>query len=72
MRKETREDELEPEGYRKDRIAVVYGKQDYMWQVYNDQRDMNYVCRNTEFACQKPATARFAMAVMMFFNAYFL
>ncbi|KAM4524009.1 alpha-1,6-mannosylglycoprotein 6-beta-N-acetylglucosaminyltransferase B-like [Odontesthes bonariensis] len=32
VRKEMREDELEPEGYRKDRIAVVYGKQDYMWQ----------------------------------------
>lgn len=32
-RAEVREEELEPETYRKDRIAVVYGKQDYMWQV---------------------------------------
>ncbi|XP_069547628.1 alpha-1,6-mannosylglycoprotein 6-beta-N-acetylglucosaminyltransferase B-like [Brachyistius frenatus] len=31
-RREVREDKLEPENYRKDRIAVVYGKQDYMWQ----------------------------------------
>uniref|UniRef100_A0A4W6BJ14 alpha-1,6-mannosyl-glycoprotein 6-beta-N-acetylglucosaminyltransferase n=1 Tax=Lates calcarifer TaxID=8187 RepID=A0A4W6BJ14_LATCA len=31
-RAEVREEELEPETYRKDRIAVVYGKQDYMWQ----------------------------------------
>ncbi|XP_060884626.1 alpha-1,6-mannosylglycoprotein 6-beta-N-acetylglucosaminyltransferase B-like [Labrus mixtus] len=31
-REGAREEELEPEGYRKDRIAVVYGKQDYMWQ----------------------------------------
>ncbi|XP_049419527.1 alpha-1,6-mannosylglycoprotein 6-beta-N-acetylglucosaminyltransferase B-like [Epinephelus fuscoguttatus] len=29
---EVREDELEPDTFRKDRIAVVYGKQDYMWQ----------------------------------------
>lgn len=28
-REEAREEELD----RKDRIAVVYGKQDYMWQV---------------------------------------
>ncbi|KAF3704509.1 Alpha-1,6-mannosylglycoprotein 6-beta-N-acetylglucosaminyltransferase B [Channa argus] len=27
-----KEEELEPEIYRKDRIAVVYGKQEYMWQ----------------------------------------
>ena len=33
VRAEVREEELEPEMYRKDRIAVVYGKQDYMWQV---------------------------------------
>lgn len=33
MREEVREEELEPNRYRKDRIAVVYGKQDYMWQV---------------------------------------
>uniref|UniRef100_A0A3B5A9L5 alpha-1,6-mannosyl-glycoprotein 6-beta-N-acetylglucosaminyltransferase n=1 Tax=Stegastes partitus TaxID=144197 RepID=A0A3B5A9L5_9TELE len=32
VRKEVREDELEPESYGKERIAVVYGKQDYMWQ----------------------------------------
>ncbi|XP_039991668.1 alpha-1,6-mannosylglycoprotein 6-beta-N-acetylglucosaminyltransferase B-like [Xiphias gladius] len=32
VRAEVREEELEPEIYRKDRIAVVYGKQDYMWQ----------------------------------------
>lgn len=32
-RQEAREEELEPDAYRKDRIAVVYGKQDYMWQV---------------------------------------
>ncbi|XP_040885175.1 alpha-1,6-mannosylglycoprotein 6-beta-N-acetylglucosaminyltransferase B-like [Toxotes jaculatrix] len=32
VREEAREEELEPETYRKDRIAVVYGKQDYMWQ----------------------------------------
>ncbi|XP_041672349.1 alpha-1,6-mannosylglycoprotein 6-beta-N-acetylglucosaminyltransferase B-like [Cheilinus undulatus] len=31
-RRELREEELEPESYRKDRIAVIYGKQDYMWQ----------------------------------------
>lgn len=31
-REEMREEELEPDGYRKDRIAVIYGKQDYMWQ----------------------------------------
>ncbi|XP_056286643.1 alpha-1,6-mannosylglycoprotein 6-beta-N-acetylglucosaminyltransferase B-like isoform X3 [Pseudoliparis swirei] len=31
-REEMREEELEPAGYRKDRIAVIYGKQDYMWQ----------------------------------------
>ncbi|XP_074519713.1 alpha-1,6-mannosylglycoprotein 6-beta-N-acetylglucosaminyltransferase B-like isoform X2 [Halichoeres trimaculatus] len=30
--KESREEELEPETYGKERIAVVYGKQDYMWQ----------------------------------------
>uniref|UniRef100_A0A8C5EGJ1 alpha-1,6-mannosyl-glycoprotein 6-beta-N-acetylglucosaminyltransferase n=1 Tax=Gouania willdenowi TaxID=441366 RepID=A0A8C5EGJ1_GOUWI len=29
---ETLEDEFQPECYKKDRIAVVYGKQDYMWQ----------------------------------------
>ncbi|KAM3591924.1 uncharacterized protein V6R79_009561 [Siganus canaliculatus] len=29
---EEREEELEAATYRKDRIAVVYGKQDYMWQ----------------------------------------
>ncbi|CAJ1080913.1 alpha-1%2C6-mannosylglycoprotein 6-beta-N-acetylglucosaminyltransferase B-like [Xyrichtys novacula] len=31
-RKEVREEELEPDSYKKDRIAVVYGKQDYMWK----------------------------------------
>ncbi|XP_031699688.1 alpha-1,6-mannosylglycoprotein 6-beta-N-acetylglucosaminyltransferase B-like isoform X1 [Anarrhichthys ocellatus] len=31
-REEVREEELEPDRYRKDRIAVIYGKQDYMWQ----------------------------------------
>ncbi|KAI3365660.1 hypothetical protein L3Q82_010734 [Scortum barcoo] len=32
MREEVMEEELEPNPYRKERIAVVYGKQDYMWQ----------------------------------------
>ncbi|XP_071397465.1 alpha-1,6-mannosylglycoprotein 6-beta-N-acetylglucosaminyltransferase B-like [Centroberyx affinis] len=32
VREEAREEELEPNTYRKDKIAVVYGKQDYMWQ----------------------------------------
>ncbi|XP_028286205.1 alpha-1,6-mannosylglycoprotein 6-beta-N-acetylglucosaminyltransferase B-like [Parambassis ranga] len=32
VKKELREDEFKPEGYKKDKIAVVYGKQDYMWQ----------------------------------------
>lgn len=32
-RTEVREEELEPETDGTDRIAVVYGKQDYMWQV---------------------------------------
>lgn len=32
-REEVREEELELDAYGKDRIAVVYGKQDYMWQV---------------------------------------
>ncbi|KAG7227783.1 hypothetical protein INR49_013577, partial [Caranx melampygus] len=32
VRAEVREEELEPGAYKKDRIAVVYGKQDYMWQ----------------------------------------
>ncbi|XP_034563930.1 alpha-1,6-mannosylglycoprotein 6-beta-N-acetylglucosaminyltransferase B-like [Notolabrus celidotus] len=31
-RKEVREEELEPDTYRKERVAVIYGKQDYMWQ----------------------------------------
>ncbi|XP_042253867.1 alpha-1,6-mannosylglycoprotein 6-beta-N-acetylglucosaminyltransferase B-like [Thunnus maccoyii] len=31
-RAEVREEELESDTYRKDKIAVVYGKQDYMWQ----------------------------------------
>lgn len=34
VRAEVREEELEPGAYKKDRIAVVYGKQDYMWQVW--------------------------------------
>lgn len=33
VRKEMREEELEPDAHRKNNIAVVYGKQDYMWQV---------------------------------------
>lgn len=33
VKQEAREEELEADTYRKDRIAVVYGKQDYMWQV---------------------------------------
>ncbi|XP_068162098.1 alpha-1,6-mannosylglycoprotein 6-beta-N-acetylglucosaminyltransferase B-like [Antennarius striatus] len=32
VRKEVREEELETDAYKKDRMAVVYGKQDYMWQ----------------------------------------
>ncbi|XP_024140082.1 alpha-1,6-mannosylglycoprotein 6-beta-N-acetylglucosaminyltransferase B isoform X2 [Oryzias melastigma] len=32
LRMEPTKDGLEPETYRKERIAVVYGKQDYMWQ----------------------------------------
>ncbi|KAM9716824.1 alpha-1,6-mannosylglycoprotein 6-beta-N-acetylglucosaminyltransferase B-like [Menidia menidia] len=32
VRKDSGEDELESVGNRKDRIAVVYGKQDHMWQ----------------------------------------
>ena len=36
-RADVREEELEPETYRKDRMAVVYGKQDYMWQVPSPQ-----------------------------------
>lgn len=32
-RAEVREEELESDTYRKEKIAVVYGKQDYMWQV---------------------------------------
>ncbi|XP_045924768.1 alpha-1,6-mannosylglycoprotein 6-beta-N-acetylglucosaminyltransferase B-like isoform X3 [Micropterus dolomieu] len=32
VRGKVREEELEPDTYRKERIAVVYGKQDYMWQ----------------------------------------
>lgn len=30
--------ELEPVSYKKDRIAVVYGKQDYMWQVWGPKK----------------------------------
>lgn len=33
VREDVREEELEPDTSRKERIAVVYGKQDYMWQV---------------------------------------
>uniref|UniRef100_H2LSD8 alpha-1,6-mannosyl-glycoprotein 6-beta-N-acetylglucosaminyltransferase n=2 Tax=Oryzias latipes TaxID=8090 RepID=H2LSD8_ORYLA len=32
LKTEKSKDRLEPESYRKERIAVVYGKQDYMWQ----------------------------------------
>ncbi|XP_026172096.1 alpha-1,6-mannosylglycoprotein 6-beta-N-acetylglucosaminyltransferase B-like [Mastacembelus armatus] len=32
VREELREEELEPDTYKKDRIAVVYGKEEYMWQ----------------------------------------
>ncbi|XP_035521951.1 alpha-1,6-mannosylglycoprotein 6-beta-N-acetylglucosaminyltransferase B-like [Morone saxatilis] len=32
VREAVREEELESDTYRKDRIAVIYGKQDYMWQ----------------------------------------
>lgn len=30
-----REEELEPHRSSKDKIAVVYGKQEYMWEVIN-------------------------------------
>lgn len=30
---EARDEELEADDNKKDRIAVVYGKQEYMWQV---------------------------------------
>lgn len=30
---EVREEELESAAIRKEKIAVVYGKQDYMWEV---------------------------------------
>lgn len=33
VEQEEREEEVEPGPYRKDNTAVVYGKQDYMWQV---------------------------------------
>ncbi|CAN9509116.1 unnamed protein product [Ophioblennius macclurei] len=36
LRNEVGEDELEPESYKKDKIAVIYGKQDYMWQGKSD------------------------------------
>ncbi|XP_038156877.1 alpha-1,6-mannosylglycoprotein 6-beta-N-acetylglucosaminyltransferase B-like [Cyprinodon tularosa] len=32
VKKELRGDELKPESYKKEKIAVVYGKQEYMWQ----------------------------------------
>ncbi|XP_047233478.1 alpha-1,6-mannosylglycoprotein 6-beta-N-acetylglucosaminyltransferase B-like isoform X3 [Girardinichthys multiradiatus] len=32
VKKEVRDGGLKPESYKKDRIAVVYGKQEYMWQ----------------------------------------
>uniref|UniRef100_A0A3Q3ID74 alpha-1,6-mannosyl-glycoprotein 6-beta-N-acetylglucosaminyltransferase n=1 Tax=Monopterus albus TaxID=43700 RepID=A0A3Q3ID74_MONAL len=35
-----REEEREPDAYRKDRIAVVYGKQDYMWQGKSEYVDV--------------------------------
>ena len=31
--KDVKEEELESDANRKNRIAVVYGKQDYMWKV---------------------------------------
>lgn len=33
VREDAREEELEADAHRKDKIAVVYGKQDYMWKV---------------------------------------
>uniref|UniRef100_A0A667XLT9 alpha-1,6-mannosyl-glycoprotein 6-beta-N-acetylglucosaminyltransferase n=1 Tax=Myripristis murdjan TaxID=586833 RepID=A0A667XLT9_9TELE len=41
VRQEVREEELEPNFNRKENIAVVYGKQDYMWQVMTRTDDMS-------------------------------
>lgn len=47
LRMEPTKDGLEPETYRKERIAVVYGKQDYMWQVESlEDKRINKVYKN--------------------------